>query len=73
MLDERAPDSVMNDLADALMRTKSIMVSPRERVKILEREPGIRKVSVIDHKAYGLAYMLTTSRGCWVDGAAVIP
>jgi hypothetical protein len=62
------PDSATNDIAfdhltDTLIRTRSITVEPRERVKILEKEPGIRKVSVIEHKgAYGFAYMSVTAQ-----------
>jgi hypothetical protein len=48
------------------------MIEPRERVKILEKEPGIRKVSVVEHKGtYGFAYMSVTARGCWVAAEAV--
>lgn len=71
------PDSAANDvafghLADALTPTKSIMVEPRERVKILEKEPGMRKVSVIEHfGTYGFAYMAATAQGCWVASDAV--
>jgi hypothetical protein len=72
MLDEQAPDSVMSDLTDTLIRTRSMMVAPRERVKILEKEPGIRKVSVLGHQGtYGAAYMTTTAQGCWVASEAV--
>lgn len=73
MLDEREPDSVMNNLLDTLIRTRSIMVEPRERVKILENEPGIRKLSVIEHTGtYGAAYMTEAARGCWVVAEAVV-
>jgi hypothetical protein len=71
------PDSAMNDLAfkhltDTLMRTKSITVEPRERVKILENEPSMRKISVIDHKGtYRFDYMAATAQGCWVAAEAV--
>jgi len=72
MLDEQAPDSVIGNLADTLTRTRSIMVAPRERVKILEKEPGIRKVSVIDDKGrYGSGYQAVTAQGCWVAAEAV--
>ena len=72
MLDEHAPDSVMNNLADTLIRTRSIMVAPRDRVKVLQKEPGIRKVRVIEHKGtYGAAYMTATAQGCWVASGAV--
>jgi len=72
MLDERAPDSVMGNLKDALIRTRSIMVKPRDRVKILEKEPSIRKISVIEHEStYGATYMNATAQGCWVAAEAV--
>jgi hypothetical protein len=72
MLDEREPDSVVDNLSDTLTRTRSIMVEPRERVRILEKESDIRKVSVIEHKSsYGFAYMTEAARGCWVAAAAV--
>jgi hypothetical protein len=72
MLDEQAPDSVMDNLTETLMRTRSIMVEPRDRVKVLERESGMRKVSVIEHHgAYGFAYMAATAQGCWVASRAV--
>ena len=73
MLDEREPDSVMDNLGDTLIRTRSIMVQPRERVKILANEPGIRRVSVIGHTGtYGFAYMAEAARGCWVVAEAVV-
>ncbi|MGA2772536.1 MAG: zinc ribbon domain-containing protein [Bryobacteraceae bacterium] len=72
MLDEQSPDSVVVNYGDALMRTRSIIVEQRDRVKILEKEPGIRKVSVIEHKGtYGFTFMSVTARGCWVASEAV--
>jgi len=72
MLDEQAPDSVMSGFGDSLMRTRSIMVEPRTQVKILEKEPGVRKVTVMDHKhKYGSGYTAATAQGCWMVAEAV--
>jgi hypothetical protein len=73
MLDEQAPDSVMNNLSETLGRTRSIMVEPRERVKILDKEPSIRRVSVIEQMGTNApAYMTVTARACWVAAEAVV-
>jgi hypothetical protein len=73
MLDERAPDSVMNNLSNTLNRTRSIMVGPGDRVEILDKESGVRKISVIEHTGtYGLAYMAEAAQGCWVASEAVV-
>jgi hypothetical protein len=72
MLDEQEPDSVMNGLADSLIRTRSIMVEPRTQVRILEKESGIRKITLMDHSAkYGTGYMSVTAHACWVVADAV--
>lgn len=72
MLDEQSPLSIMDNYADTLMRTRSIMVEPRTHVKILKKKPGIRKVTVIEHKGeYGFAYMAATAQGCWMAAEAV--
>jgi hypothetical protein len=71
-LDENAPDSVINDLADTLMRTKSIMLGTKDMVKVLDKEPGLLKVSVVKHStSYGFAYMNEAARGCWLVDEAV--
>jgi len=73
MLNESQPDSVMDNLSNSLIRTKSIMVQPRERVKILANEPGLRKLTVIEHTGtYGFPYMAEAARGCWVVAEAVV-
>src|SRR5271156_4991167 len=50
MLDENAPDSIMDRLTNALMRTKSIMVGTKDTVTVLEVGAGFRKVSVAKRK-----------------------
>jgi len=70
------PESEKNDVAfknltDGIIRTRSIMLEPRERVKILETGSGMRKVSVIEHKPYGFAYMHAAAQGCWTAAEAV--
>jgi hypothetical protein len=73
MLDERVPDSVMSNLTDTLIRTRSIMVRPRMRVKILGKESGIRKISVFDDNGvYGSGgYQAAAVQGCWVAAEAM--
>jgi hypothetical protein len=72
MLDERVPDSIMSTLADTLIRTRSIMVQPRVRVKILGKEAGIRKITVFDDNGiYGSGYKAAAAQGCWVAAEAV--
>jgi hypothetical protein len=83
MLDEQVPDSEMpaSRFLDAVIRTRSIVVDRRTQVRILEKEPGVRKVTVMDHKArydsdalhrsLDLGYMAATARGCWVVAEAV--
>jgi hypothetical protein len=70
--DSQANEVAFDHLTNSLTRTRSIMVEPRERVKILEKETGVRKISVIEHKGnYGVAYMSETAQGCWVEAEAV--
>jgi hypothetical protein len=73
MLDENAPDSVMDSLADALMRTRSIMLGTKDLVRVLDNERGILKVTVVEHSgSFGFAYMTETARGCWIVNEAVV-
>jgi hypothetical protein len=68
MMDERTPDSVMNNLADTLMRTGSIMVGPRTPVRILDADGDSTKIAVLDDKATsGYGYQAVAARGCWVS------
>jgi hypothetical protein len=71
MLDENVPNSVMDRLANSLMRTKSIMIGSRDTVTILEIGPGIRKVSVSKRKPSGGGYMRDAEAGCWIAQAAI--
>jgi hypothetical protein len=70
MLDEQMPDSVMNSLHESLVRTRSVMVEPRTQVRILEKEPNSRMVSIIDRSKY-LGYKAATAQACWVVAEAV--
>jgi hypothetical protein len=73
MLDENAPDSVMNELADALMRARSIMLGTRDKVQILGKQPGLVRVRLLNHSGkYGFAYMNEAARGCWLDNDALL-
>jgi hypothetical protein len=72
MLDERSPDSVMNNYSDALLRTRSIMVWPRTPVKILDKETGIRKVRVFGKAKYSFPFQAETAQSCWVAADAVV-
>ena len=62
----------MSDYADALMRTKSIMIAARARVKILGKASGVRKISLIDTARYPSGYQAVTAQGCWVAAEAVV-
>jgi hypothetical protein len=72
MLEERSPDSVMNNYSDALLRTKSIMVWPRTPVKSHDKETGIRKVKVLGKAKFGFAFQVETAQACWVAADAVV-
>jgi hypothetical protein len=72
MLDEQSPDSVMWSYSDALIRTRSIFVQARARVRIVDKEPGVRKISVIDRARYGSGYQAVAAQGCWVAAEAVV-
>ena len=70
------PDSEANDRAferftDTLIRTQSMLVSPRDRVLILVKEPSIRKIRVIEHKGTYRTYSAATAQGCWLASDAV--
>jgi hypothetical protein len=69
--DVDAPDDSANNLADALMRTKSITLHSKDLVKVLDKEPGILKVSVVKHHSeFAFPYMDEAAKGCWLaDGA----
>jgi hypothetical protein len=73
-LDEQQPNSVMENYADALMRTRSIMVGARARVIILDKASGVRRISVIDRARYGFwpGYQAVTAQGCWIAAEAVV-
>lgn len=71
VLDENAPDSIMDKLANALMRTKSIMVGTKDTVTILEVGPAIRKVSVSKRRPSAGGYMRYAEAGCWIVPAAI--
>jgi hypothetical protein len=71
--DENAPDSVINNLADALMRTKSIMLHSKDLVKVLDKQPGILKISVVKHSgSFGFSYMGEAAKGCWLADDALL-
>jgi hypothetical protein len=71
--DEKAPDSVVNELADALLRTRSIMISQRTQVRILAKGADARKISVLNYKdKYGSGYASVAAQGCWVAAKAVV-
>ena len=69
--DENAPDSI-DHLADALMRTKSIMLHSKDLVKVLDKQPSTLKVSVVNYGSFGFAYMGETAKGCWLADEALL-
>jgi hypothetical protein len=68
--DKREYDFVMRELANTLMKTRSIMIAPGLHVRILDIGVGIRKVRVIEplDKVWR---KMTAARGCWVVSAAL--
>jgi hypothetical protein len=71
--DVDAPDDSFNNLADALMRTKSIMLHSKDLVKVLDKEPGILKVSVVEHHSgFAFPYMDEAAKGCWLADEALL-
>jgi hypothetical protein len=73
MLDENVPDSIMNRLANAMMRAKAIMVGPKDSVTILAAEPGARRVRVTWHRRSPrtLGYQENAAAGCWISSEAI--
>ncbi len=70
--DENAPDSASGRFADAMIRTRSTMVSPMEGVKILDRAPGLRKIAVTKPLRKRLPSQVATANGCWVAEESVV-
>jgi hypothetical protein len=71
--DVDAPDDSFNNLTDALMRTKSIMLHSKDLVKVLDKEPGILKVSAVEHHSvFAFPYMDEAAKGCWLADEALL-
>jgi hypothetical protein len=71
--DVDAPDDSFNNLADALMRTKSIMLHSKDLVKVLDKGQGILKVSVVEHHSvFAFPYMVAAARGCCLADEALL-
>lgn len=66
------PDDSSDNLADALMRTKSIMLHSKDLVKVLDKEPGILKVRVMNYGSFGFSYMGETAKGCWLADESLL-
>src|SRR5713101_4639857 len=70
--DENAPDTAMNRLADALLRTRSIMVGTRDTVTVLGNTAGARKVRATKYRgSYGTGFQRQTAAGCWISTDAL--
>lgn len=73
MMDDNAPDSVMNGLADALYKTRSAMVGTKDTITILGRGDRAYRVRVTPYRAPAGrgGYWKSALTGCWISSDAL--
>lgn len=76
-------EAAFSRFSDIMVRTRSsIMLEPRDRVKVLEAEPGIRRLVLVErHKSIlhpskppvpFVGERAVTAQGCWIASEAVV-